>query len=265
MLLSLALMTGVAANVRAELVSSVSGIKAGETFLAAVVLRTDPGVHIYWQNPGDAGAATKIDWTLPEGWTASDLKWPTPSRYSEGRSTTFGYEGATILMVQITTSSTTKIGTARMMAKASWMSSDSKEAGSSDLKLSLQVAPVKTSVSVVWGEKLAAAWSGMPKTPDGWKFEAGLIDGGYVLRALPPSKMEFKSGLPNFYPMDKDVVLAGYPQSFLLKDDGWFWLALKKGATAKPEHLRGLLMAPKDSKWPGELTSVLVDVQIGAK
>ena len=39
-----------------------------------------PGWHGYWQNPGDAGVATRVAWTLPAGLTAGPLAYPVPSR-----------------------------------------------------------------------------------------------------------------------------------------------------------------------------------------
>lgn len=49
-----------------------------------------PEWHIYWQNPGDSGAAPKFQWESPE---VSILLagWPTPQRYSAGGLTNIGY------------------------------------------------------------------------------------------------------------------------------------------------------------------------------
>jgi hypothetical protein len=62
-------------------------------------------------------------------------------------------------------------------------------------------------------------------------------------------------------------LVAGYPQRFLLRDDGSFWIALKKAdsLTALPEHLRGLLVAPKGSKWEDGADSMLVDAPLQPK
>lgn len=39
-----------------------------------------PGWHAYWQNPGDAGLGTRLEWTLPAGVTAGTLRYPIPGR-----------------------------------------------------------------------------------------------------------------------------------------------------------------------------------------
>ncbi len=40
----------------------------------------EPGWHLYWVNPGDAGLAPNARWTLPEGFTAGPLRHPVPKK-----------------------------------------------------------------------------------------------------------------------------------------------------------------------------------------
>ena len=54
--------------VQARLVSETGAIKPGGTAWMAVELAMKPGWHTYWRNPGDAGQATDIVWTLPLGY-----------------------------------------------------------------------------------------------------------------------------------------------------------------------------------------------------
>ena len=42
-------------HVQAELLSDVSAIQPGKPFWLGVHLTVDPGWHVYWKNPGDAG------------------------------------------------------------------------------------------------------------------------------------------------------------------------------------------------------------------
>lgn len=49
-----------------------------------------PEWHIYWQNPGDSGAAPKFQWESPEV-NILLAGWPTPKRYSAGGLTNIGY------------------------------------------------------------------------------------------------------------------------------------------------------------------------------
>ncbi|GAA0667665.1 protein-disulfide reductase DsbD domain-containing protein [Sphingomonas insulae] len=54
--------------------------RAGQTVTIALDTRPEKGWHGYWRNPGDAGFAPSLAWTLPKGATADpDLQWPVPS------------------------------------------------------------------------------------------------------------------------------------------------------------------------------------------
>jgi thiol:disulfide interchange protein/DsbC/DsbD-like thiol-disulfide interchange protein len=53
---------------------------AGSAVTLALVMRPHPGWHGYWQNPGDAGVGTRIDWRLPAGMKAGPIRYPVPER-----------------------------------------------------------------------------------------------------------------------------------------------------------------------------------------
>ena len=57
-------------HVTTELAAQTAGAAPGSTLYVAVILTAEKGWHTYWRNPGDAGEATKIAWTLPPGWRA---------------------------------------------------------------------------------------------------------------------------------------------------------------------------------------------------
>lgn len=91
-------------HVTAELIPEKTLIMAGQPFDVILHLHADPDWHTYWINPGDAGLATKIDWTLPPGFTAGPIQWPTPEKHSMGPLITYGYEGDVYLLTTITPS-----------------------------------------------------------------------------------------------------------------------------------------------------------------
>src|ERR1700722_8075935 len=84
-------------HVASELIAQTAGAAPGSTAWVAVVITPDKGWHTYWRNPGDAGEATKITWTLPAGWRAGDIVWPTPERLPLGPIMNYGFEGRTVL------------------------------------------------------------------------------------------------------------------------------------------------------------------------
>ena len=82
-----------------DLVCENSTVKPGESFWMLVHFKIDPDWHIYWVNPGDAGAPPHIEWNLPQGICAQDPLFPAPKRFTVGNSVGFGYENEVSLLV----------------------------------------------------------------------------------------------------------------------------------------------------------------------
>ena len=89
--------------VTAELVAHDASIQPGRPFTVALKLNHDATWHTYWINPG-TGYPTSLRWTLPEGFTAGEIIWPTPHvvQDTKGNVTGHGYEGETFLFVELT-------------------------------------------------------------------------------------------------------------------------------------------------------------------
>jgi thiol:disulfide interchange protein DsbD len=90
-------------RVDARLVTDARQVAPGETFRVGVAFSLDTDWHIYWQNPGDAGVPTDIQWgggNVEFG----PLKWSAPKRFTEsgGDLTVFGYEDRVILFSEAT-------------------------------------------------------------------------------------------------------------------------------------------------------------------
>lgn len=111
-----------APKVTAQLIAEHDGIKpAGELWVA---LRQDitAGWHTYWKNPGDTGLASAIKWDLPQGYQASELLFPTPSRHPMAGMMNFGYEDNVMLMTKITAPVDAAVGSKiSLKAQASWL------------------------------------------------------------------------------------------------------------------------------------------------
>lgn len=88
-------------QVKAQLVASVESVYPGAEVYLGVNQKIIPHWHTYWINPGDSGNPTTIDWTLPEGASASDIIWPAPSRFSMGPITNYAYENDVTLLTKI--------------------------------------------------------------------------------------------------------------------------------------------------------------------
>jgi thiol:disulfide interchange protein DsbD len=90
-------------QVRAELlVHAPQGIRAGQTFWLGLQIEHQPHWHTYWQNPGDSGLPTRVQWQLPAGLQAGDIAWPLPKKIPIGTLANYGYEGRLLLTVPVT-------------------------------------------------------------------------------------------------------------------------------------------------------------------
>ena len=110
------------AHVRARLVADRVIPGPTPTTTVGVLFEMDPGWHIYWKNPGDAGLATEVVWDLPEGLTAEPLQWPTPMSFTQpGDLAAFGYEHSVVLAARVALPETASTEHATISASVSWL------------------------------------------------------------------------------------------------------------------------------------------------
>ncbi|MDE3059615.1 MAG: thioredoxin family protein [Pseudomonadota bacterium] len=130
--------------VRATLVTETSAIVPGQKLNAAVLLEPKEGWHTYWENPGDAGMATHLEWGLPPGFSAGAIDWPVPERLAEGPLVTFAYPHAVLLPVTISVPASAA-GNYPVRVKADWLAcKDICIPESAELEVQLPVAQTAT-------------------------------------------------------------------------------------------------------------------------
>lgn len=89
-------------QVRAELlVHAPQGIQAGQSFWLGLQIEHQPGWHTYWQNPGDSGLPTQLQFQLPAGLQAGNIAWPLPQKFPIGHLANYGYKDRVLLAVPI--------------------------------------------------------------------------------------------------------------------------------------------------------------------
>ncbi len=110
-----------APKVQARLVAEQDEVAPGGTVQVALEENIRPGWHTYWRNPGDAGAPSEIVWSLPQGWRAGAIEWPTPKELPVGPLMDFGYEGKVWLLTRLHVPDDAKPGAALIQATASWL------------------------------------------------------------------------------------------------------------------------------------------------
>lgn len=57
--------------------------------------------HIYWRNPGDSGMPTDIEFNLPNGITAYEIKFPVPETFTADEIVNYGYSHQVLLMSEL--------------------------------------------------------------------------------------------------------------------------------------------------------------------
>lgn len=107
------------ARATVSLVSDTDAYAPGTPLRLALRFRLAAGWHIYWRNPGDAGAPPELKPTLPEGAQAGPIEWPAPTRIAEGPLMAYGYTGEVLLPFAVTPPRTG--GTLAVRAHATWL------------------------------------------------------------------------------------------------------------------------------------------------
>lgn len=133
-------------SVKAELITRTDTVQPGTIFQAGFLLNHKPKWHTYWKATGDTGFPTRVEWTLPEGWVASDILWPVPKVFKIGPLINYGYEDQVLLPVNISVPREAQDGqTYTLKAKLSWlMCEDQCVPGSANLTLHIQVGSSAT-------------------------------------------------------------------------------------------------------------------------
>ena len=127
-------------QVQAELLLyAPQGVGAGKSLWLGVLLKHAPHWHTYWQNPGDSGLPTELDWTLPAGWQAQALLWPKPQAIAVGPLTNLGYEGQALLVTPVKITQDLQQA-AQIQVKARWLACK-EECIPQEASLSLKLAP----------------------------------------------------------------------------------------------------------------------------
>ena len=157
-------------HVQAELLANVTAIQPGKPFWLGVRLAIDPGWHVYWKNPGDAGLPTRVKLTLPDGFTADPLQFPTPSRFEQpGNIVVFGYENSVMLLTKVTPPPDLPANfQGQFQAAVTWLvCSDICVPGKAALNLTLgtspQSSPANRELFDDWLGQLPVKWAGNPE------------------------------------------------------------------------------------------------------
>ncbi|MDR3772304.1 MAG: protein-disulfide reductase DsbD family protein, partial [Terracidiphilus sp.] len=205
--------------------------------------KLEPGWHVYWKNPGDAGEPPHIKWTLPNGVTAGPLQFPPPKRLPLGPLMDFGYEGEVLFPIDIHVAESVPLGPVVLHAKVDWLvCRESCIPGKAELEVTqdVRVQPAGglrelSADSELWRR----AWKPLPDSaPKALNATFQPVASGFRL-SVDTGKRETQA---EFFPSDPDILDNPAPQKLTPTAAGLL-LDLKKDAnlTANPPALKGVL------------------------
>ena len=194
--------------VKADLLADTTAVAPGKAFTVGLRLKMAPHWHTYWQNSGDAGIPTKIDWQLPEGFRAGPILWPLPDKIeTPGDIINYGYNDEVVLLTEITPPANLPAGgEVAFKAKATWLVCEEKcIPGEAQLALKL---PADGSAQAANADVFAKYRALLPVPADAAKAGVGL-QGKFLTFQLngtggAPSAVEF-------YPVPGGDAEVGHP------------------------------------------------------
>ncbi|MBV9202633.1 MAG: thiol:disulfide interchange protein, partial [Alphaproteobacteria bacterium] len=200
--------------VRADLIGETASIAPGATLWVDLHLAVKPGWHVYWQNPGDSGLPTAIDWKLPPGFAAGHIRWPVPEHFVQNGIGNYGYAGTVDLLVPISVPRELETGKpAALDAEASWLAcADICIPGTSRLSLVLPVTAQPTTPDRAVAKIFAAAREHLPVPAP---FEIRFAADAHGFRLLVPASAigELRNPTGMFFPIKESLIdAAGQPR-----------------------------------------------------
>jgi thiol:disulfide interchange protein DsbD len=233
--------SGGSRNVVATLVSETESFRPGASLWVGLHLQMAPDWHTYWRNPGDSGLPTRIQWRLPDAFTAGPLLWPGPERMYVNPLMSYGYSGEVLLLTELRVpASLSAPGPVALGAKVDWL--ECKEVclpGKAELQIALPVADGEPRKLAEWAGRFDAARRRLPAPPVGLELQASR--GRDALRLAVRG-----GGKPReayFFPAAAEAIEQAAPQP-VRAIAGGYELALQRPAGAKPiERLEGVLVA----------------------
>jgi thiol:disulfide interchange protein DsbD len=229
-------------HVHVQLISPDAQLHPGAANNAGLYFKLEPGWHVYWKNPGDAGEPPHVKWTLPKGITAGSLQFPVPKRLPLGPLMDFGYEDEVLFPIQLNVAGGAPAGPATLHAKVDWLvCRGSCIPEKAELDLTRSIAPVNGGNTPVqpdqdiWARLANKLPLALPA-----KLKVGFLPaaGGFRLTVVTGQRETEAS----FFPAEPDILSNPAPQVAKPTGNG-ITLDLKKDESlaANPKQLQGLL------------------------
>ncbi|MGA3161268.1 MAG: thioredoxin family protein [Terracidiphilus sp.] len=231
-----------APHVHVQINTMNADLDRSDTDRAALYFKLEPGWHIYWKNPGDAGEPPHIQWTLPKEITAGPMHFPAPKRLPLGPLMDFGYEDEVLFPIDIDVADTAPLGPVILHAHVDWLVCRERcIPGMAELELRRTVVDRPST-----GLHAAAPDSGIWKAFKPWPESLPKNAKAFFQSTEEGFRLAIETGQKEteaiFFPEDQDILDNPAPQKFTPTATGLI-LELKKDAnlSANPAQLKGVL------------------------
>lgn len=249
-----------------KLISDDMTIQPGHTFLVAVDLKMADGWDTYWLNPGDAGFPTKIEWHLPEGFKASNIKWPYPERFISQSLVGYGYTEHVLLLTEITAPENLDVTKPVVLnADVSWLACKEQcVPGNAKVSLTMDVKNQTPQKDPLIAAQFSDAKIHLPQSlgKEEGTLTVGALDKEIVFK-FKPATGNFKNVIDAvFIPAENEVIDHSAPQQ-LQKGNEEYTLSLKRAHPegAMPDHVKGVFLVSE--KGSAIKKAIAVDEPIG--
>ncbi len=192
-----------ATHAKVGLIAENNSLPPGQAAWVGVLFDLEKGWHIYWVNPGDSGEPPKIQWQLPPGFQAKEIRWPTPVRLGTGTVIDYGYEGRVLLPVRM------QVPAGYKPAKPVTISADIRYLICREVcipakaQASLSIPSANAANAAADRELFRSTFDHVPKAwPAGWKARAS-ENGGFFLLSLDTGASDSKA---TFFPLEDEQI-----------------------------------------------------------
>jgi DsbC/DsbD-like thiol-disulfide interchange protein len=236
-----------------ELVADDQWITPGHKFDLGLHFQLEKGWHIYWINPGDSGEPPRVQWQMPSGLSAGEIKWPTPRRLGSSSVADFGYEDAVLLVVPVNAAvgiEAQQVVRISAAAKLLVCSHEMCIPGRADLSLTLPVKSQLPAPNAQSADLFAAARKSLPRpAPSNWRLSVTDAHDSFVLTVKDGRPVgsrrdtDHQVTQPLFFPLTESQIANAAPQRPVSLPGGFQLTLQKSDQLVKPiARLKGVLV-----------------------
>lgn len=208
----------------------------GQPLTLAITLTPKAGWHNYWSNPGDAGAPTRLEWTLPGGTpTPAAPRYPIPETLLVSGLMNHVYSHPNALVATVTPPAGLAPGTPfPITVKVDWLVCSDQQCVPEFATLTLPLTIGTGAPDAAAAKAFEAARTALPK-PVEWNVRYSLENGRFILAVPFAAPGTVKAA--HFFPDQDGIINYAAPQAVTIAGDE---LRIETEAGPQPVLSKGL-------------------------